>query len=288
MKKIKNLTRPLVEGAIMVAFATVLSLIKLVDMPYGGSVTFASMLPILIISYRHGVSMGLMTGVVYSMMQQLLGLNTLSYFTTWQSIVAVIVIDYLLAFAFVGLGGCLRGRIVFLNDAPVSKKQGAELALGMLLVCVVRYIFHTVSGATVWAGLSIPTEAALVYSLGYNATYMIPETVINVCAALWIGGALDFSKAVPKRIIEIKCAKGIERVKLLPRIAGFLILLAAVIDSLIIAPYLQDPLTGSFTFAYISDIPVGAILAVDSVLAVASIGCIVRFLVFKHKNNGEK
>ena len=44
----------LTESAIMLAFATVLSLIKIVDMPFGGSVTACSMLPILIIAYRYG------------------------------------------------------------------------------------------------------------------------------------------------------------------------------------------------------------------------------------------
>ena len=101
-------TKRLIESSLMVALATVLSLVKLVEMPYGGSITIASMLPIIIISYRHGNLWGLGSAVAYAALQQLTGLNTLSYFTTWQSVVAVILLDYIIAFTLVGLGGIFK------------------------------------------------------------------------------------------------------------------------------------------------------------------------------------
>ncbi|MBO4776807.1 MAG: energy-coupled thiamine transporter ThiT, partial [Lachnospiraceae bacterium] len=82
-------TRILAECALMLAVGIVLSLVKLIDLPYGGSVTVASMLPVILISYRHGVKYGLITGLAYGIIQQLLGLNTLSYVTTWISIIDV-------------------------------------------------------------------------------------------------------------------------------------------------------------------------------------------------------
>ena len=88
-------------------------------MPYGGSVTLASMLPCLLIAYRHGTAWGLGTAFVHAVVQQLLGLKNLSYFTTWQSVVAVIVLDYLLAFVVIGLGGMFRKRIAQQNLALV-------------------------------------------------------------------------------------------------------------------------------------------------------------------------
>ena len=81
----KNRTLPLVECAIMIALATVLSMVKLAELPYGGSITIASMLPIAIIAYRRGMGWGLGSAFVYAVIQQLLGLNSLSYVTTWQS-----------------------------------------------------------------------------------------------------------------------------------------------------------------------------------------------------------
>ena len=60
------------------------------------------MLPIVIISYRHGIGRGLVSGLIFGVIQQLLGLKTLTFVTTWQSILAVIVLDYLFAFAAAG------------------------------------------------------------------------------------------------------------------------------------------------------------------------------------------
>ena len=100
--------RALVESAMMVALATVLSLLKIIELPYGGSVTVASMLPMIILAYRHGLGWGFGAGVVYAALQQLLGLNNLSYVTGWQSVLAVIMLDYIVAFTVVGLGGIFR------------------------------------------------------------------------------------------------------------------------------------------------------------------------------------
>ena len=164
----KTNIRALTESSIMIALSIVFGFVKLVDMPYGGSVTLASMLPIIIIAYRHGVGWGIGAALANSLVQLITGISYFSYFTTWQSIIALVLFDYIFAFAVFGLGGIFRGKL----------SQGAALSLGALLTSVVRYICHVISGATVWAGLSIPSGAALIYSFGYNATYMIPETLI--------------------------------------------------------------------------------------------------------------
>ena len=101
-------TRKLVESAIMIALATVLSLLKLADLPYGGSVTLASMLPIALIAYRNGLGWGLGSGLAYGVLQQLLGLKTLTYVTGAGSVIAVILLDYIIAFTVMGLAGIFR------------------------------------------------------------------------------------------------------------------------------------------------------------------------------------
>ena len=222
-------TKKLVECALLVAVGTVLSLFSVVQMPYGGSVTIASMLPVILIAYRHGTLWGLGSGAVYAVVQQLLGLKNLSYFTSWQSIVAVIVLDYLLAFVATGLGGVFR-RVV--------KQQNLSLVYGSLLVCVIRYLCHVVAGATVWAGLSIPTEAALIYSFGYNATYMIPETVVLVLAAYYLGSLLDFRREQPVRLPSAKSGSSVA--DLLAAIAGVLTVGALAADVALIFSHIQN------------------------------------------------
>ena len=63
--KSSQTTRKLIEGSMMIALATVLSIFKLVEMPYGGSVTLASMLPVIIFAYRHGILWGLGAGFAH-------------------------------------------------------------------------------------------------------------------------------------------------------------------------------------------------------------------------------
>ena len=183
MKAKQNAVR-LTESAIMLAFATVLSMIKIVQMPHGGSVTAAAMLPMILVAYRYGTAWGLFTGFTASLLQMLLGLNNLSYATDAAAAVAIIAFDYVIAYTVMGLGGLFRRM----------KNQSVALALGALLVCALRYGCHVWSGCTVWEGVSVPTAAALVYSLGYNAVYMVPETIITVTAAALIGQMVDFSK----------------------------------------------------------------------------------------------
>ena len=73
MSKTYSKTRILVECALMIAIGTVLSNIKFFTMPNGGSITLLSMLPFVLVSFRHGVKWGLFTGLVNACLQMLLG-----------------------------------------------------------------------------------------------------------------------------------------------------------------------------------------------------------------------
>ena len=259
-------TRKLVEASLLVALATVLSILKIAELPYGGSITLASMLPILLLSYRHGVRWGLGGGVVYGVLQQLLGLNNLSYFTTWQSIVAIIFLDYIIAFCVVGAGGIFRRAV---------KNQALSLATGAVFVCVLRYLCHVVSGATVWAGLSIPDGAALAYSLIYNATYMVPETIVLVAVAYYLGTLLDFRREQPVRLVREKSSP---EASVLSLLAGVFVLIGIVVDVSLIFPKLQNAETGEFDvtgLAVAGDFADSIWLPVVIVSAVCALICVV-------------
>ena len=228
-------TRKLVEASLLVALATVLSVLKIAELPYGGSITLASMFPILLLSYRHGVRWGLGGGLVYGVLQQLLGLSNLSYFTTWQSVLAIIFLDYIIAFAVVGLGGIFRRAVA---------RQNLSLATGAIFVCVLRYLCHVVSGATVWAGLSIPSGAALAYSFVYNATYMIPETIVLVAVAYYLGSLLDFRRDQPVRMARARQVPA--QIGALSFLASVVALIGGVVDVSLIFPRLQNAETGKF------------------------------------------
>ena len=250
--------RVLTESAVMIALATVLSIIKIAEMPYGGSVTVASALPVAIIAYRHGVKTGLFAGVVHAALQLVLGLSALSYATTWQSAVAIIMLDYIIAFTFVGFAGIFRKSI---------KNQASALTAGALLISVLRYACHVISGATVWAGISIPTAAALAYSFIYNATYMIPETIVLTVATLYIGSLIDFRMAYPKRMAMKKGSMSLPWAK---PVAGLLVCGAVIFDVAEVFEKLQDAETGEFTLASLPDVNWVAVIVVTALALIAS------------------
>ncbi len=167
-------TLKLVEGAIMVALAVVLSLIKFKFLPYGGSITLVSMLPIMIYSIRHGIGWGMLVSVVYALLQMFMDIGEVSSWGLSAAMfVGCLLFDYIIAFSVLGLAGMFR-----------NKGIGGAIS-GMVIVMALRYISHIVSGVVIfksagaiWDGLNI--ENSLLYSMAYNATYMLPEIVFSI------------------------------------------------------------------------------------------------------------
>ena len=233
MKQTKLLR--LVESGLMLAVATVLSMIKVLDLPYGGSITAFSALPILLVAYRHGTLWGVFTGFAHALIQLMLGASTLSYATSPAAAVAIVVLDYLLAYTVLVLGGVFHRR---------AESQGVALVLGALLTGALRYTLHVIAGCTVWAGLSIPTEAALLYSLAYNATYMLPETLVTMLGAWYLSKAVDIRETMPTRTKTMTAAS--RPAFVLSVLSKTALVAAAVWDVREIFKPLQDPDTGDF------------------------------------------
>lgn len=172
----------------MVALGTVLSFIKPFDLPYGGSITLCSMLPIMFYGYRCGPKWGLAAGFVFSVLQLLFGLDDLKGISALM-VVGSILLDYLLAFTVLGLAGMFRGKI---------RNNAAAFTLGCLVTGLLRYVCSFLSGWLLWAQFMTVTDMqdfianfvpglagasgtglAIFYSLVYNGSYMIPEIVLT-------------------------------------------------------------------------------------------------------------
>lgn len=197
----------------MLALGFILSMLKIIDMPFGGSVTVFSMLPVIIIAYRYGTAWGLLTGFTASLLQMLTGLKNLTYGTSAGAVIAIILLDYVVAFSAMGLGGIFKGKI---------KDQGTSIALGALAACLLRYICHTIVGCTVWAGVSIPTSDGILYSMIYNAAYMIPETAITVVGAYFAGKIFTLNEQQIKPL-PVRDGAGKSAVAALPLALGFVV-----------------------------------------------------------------
>lgn len=215
----KSKTKMLTESALLIAMAIVLELVAkafIPEMPFGGQVTLVSMLPIVLISYRHGVKWGLLSGVVYAALEMVIGAKTVAaafqpdYFGSGVLIVNALLmclLDYVLAFTILGIGGCFRNKI---------QNPGLSLCLGSIVALGCRYLCHILSGyilfgsyaewfftqegfpawgANLVASLN-PQLLALAYSVVYNGMYMIPEIVFTAVAALLLSKVPGIVKKV--------------------------------------------------------------------------------------------
>lgn len=158
-KKAALTTKQLVYSAVAIALAVVCSMIKLFEMPMGGSVTLLSMLFVVLIAYWYGPYVGIMTAVAYGLVQFV----TEPIFYT----IPQMLLDYPLAFGALGLAGFFH-----------KKKYG--LQIGYLVGVVGRFIFATISGVVFFAAYAPEGMSPLAYSMGYQASYLVPEAVVTL------------------------------------------------------------------------------------------------------------
>ena len=183
----KNITaRKLVESALFIAIATVLSLVK-IDLPFGGGVTVVSMLPLIVVSHRWGWKWGVVSAFVFSVLQLILGLDNVGYAASFVMAMGIVFLDYVIAYTVIGLSGVFD---VFMG------KGRAAVAVGIAVTFVLRFVCHLVTGAWIW-GVWMPEEFMnmtmtneWVYSALYNGWYMLAELVLTEIVAMLIYGPL--------------------------------------------------------------------------------------------------
>lgn len=152
--------KALVFSAMAIALAMVTSMIKIVDMPMGGSVTLCSMLFVCLIGYLFGLRTGLMAAIAYGFLQLVVDPYIIS--------IPQMLTDYIFAFGALGISG------VFSNQ-----KYG--LIKGYLLGVLGRYFFAFLSGMIFFGSYAASYNmSAPVYSLAYNGAYLGPEALITV------------------------------------------------------------------------------------------------------------
>lgn len=152
-------TKQLVYCGVAIALAMICSMIKFANLPMGGSTTLCSMLFIVLIGYWYGPAVGLTTGFAYGLIQFIM---EPIFYTLPQML-----IDYPLAFGALGLSGFFAG-----------KKHG--LTLGYLSGVIGRYVFAVISGVVFFGAYAPEGTPALLYSLGYNASYLVPEAIVTL------------------------------------------------------------------------------------------------------------
>ena len=159
-------TKILTFGAMCIALSFILSYVKLFARPQGGSVTAASMLPVLFFAFIAGPKAGFIAGTTYGFLQFIQE----GYAAHWISII----LDYPLAFACLGL-------VAFAPKA--IKSIEARFIFGTFIAIAGRSISHVLSGAIFFAEYA-GDQNPWVYSMVYNASYLGAELIITVILGL--------------------------------------------------------------------------------------------------------
>ncbi|MDD4700089.1 MAG: energy-coupled thiamine transporter ThiT [Oscillospiraceae bacterium] len=187
--QIKEKTQRMALTAIMLALATVLSMIPLYKMPLGGTLTPLSMLPIALVSIKYGVKWGTFTSLLYAVIQLGLGLifdGILGWGLTPVVLVACIIFDYIIAFGILGLAGIFRSKGL------------VGICSGIAMTLFIRFASHVFSGTVLFASF-MPEEWSnpFLYSICYNGAYMLPELILTM-----IGAVILFKTPQIKKIIK--------------------------------------------------------------------------------------
>ena len=171
-----NTIKKMVTAAIMAALAVILTWVEIQVGPAGGSINIV-MLPIILVAYRYGTLWGVGTGLVVGFVKCIIGGGI-----GWG--LPSILLDYVLAYAAVGLAG-------------IGRKLKFGLPIGALIGAISRFVIHFISGVTIYAIATateisgITTSNAWLYSLIYNGLYMLPSAIIVIIVAIFIMKPVD-------------------------------------------------------------------------------------------------
>lgn len=160
-------TKKIVYGGICISISFVLSYIRIFHLPQGGSITLASMFPLILYSMIFGPVAGIIAGLAYGMLQLIQDM--------WVVNIAQLLLDYPLAFGCIGLAGIAPKAI---------KNIHLRTFLAVTVALIGRGAMHVISGWIFFADYAPEGMNPFIYSLGYNGTVILGELVITLVLAM--------------------------------------------------------------------------------------------------------
>ncbi len=181
----------LVETSLFIILGLILSMIRIFNLPYGGSITIASMLPLVFISFKYGTKWGIFSGFIYGLISGMFGFSEGSFKGVNIGMVFFIFfIDYIVAHSVIGFSGLFR------NCKKI--KLSTKLVCGIIVGGCLKLFFHILSGTIFYGSYAqwffsqegfsqgeviLQTFSGFslyfIYSLFYNISYMIPEIIVT-------------------------------------------------------------------------------------------------------------
>ncbi len=181
LSKRREYIRKMVECALLVAVAVAIDLIPFPKWPQGGSVSLC-MIPIVFCSYRNGAKWGLAAGFVLSCVQMIMGFYVPPANTVW-AIILCVLLDYVIAFTALGSADIFAKLC--------GKFRTVGYAVGAVAAGIIRFLCSFLSGIVLWDSYTPEGMSVWWYSLTYNGSYMLPNTVIAAVAVTLLCGLID-------------------------------------------------------------------------------------------------
>ncbi len=175
-------------AAVCIAMSFALSYIRIFHLPQGGSVTIASLLPLMIYAYMFGVKKGIFAGMIYGILQAVQD--------PWLIHPAQFLLDYPIAFACIGVAG------LFANVKKLDKLPQVQFALGAIAASALRFVSHVLSGVFAFADLTGDPAGAWAYSLGYNSFVFV-----DIAIVVAVGVLVFSSPAIVKMVRKFRPAE---------------------------------------------------------------------------------
>ena len=175
-------------AGVCIAMSFALSYVRFFKLPEGGSVTLASLLPLMIYSYMFGTRKGVFAGLIYGVLQAVQDPYIIHP--------AQFLLDYPIAFAGIGVAG------MFAEFKPLEKLPQVQFALGAVVGSAFRYLAHILSGVFAFADLGADPVGAWVYSLSYNSFVFV-----DIAIAIAVGIVVFSSKAFVKQARKFRPAE---------------------------------------------------------------------------------
>lgn len=154
-------------AAVCVAMSFALSYIRIVKLPAGGSITIASLLPLMLYSYMFGIKKGVFAGFVYGLLQAFQSPNEVLH-------PAQFILDFPAAFAFIGLAG------LFAKFKLLEKLPQVQFLIGAVIAGIGRFLMHFISGIFAYGAWAPEGQPAWLYSLIYQSGYVLPDIAITI------------------------------------------------------------------------------------------------------------
>ncbi len=158
-------TKVLAEIAVFAAFSAVLYTIRPFSLPYGGSITLGSMVPVMWLSLRRNPRVGFTAGAIFGLLALLIDVTLLPYSPITNPV--QVILEYPIAFGILGLAGVFHRPSV------------STAIIGVGISVLAKFFLHFLAGIVFWAYTVPQGWNPVAWAAVYNGSFLLAEFIIS-------------------------------------------------------------------------------------------------------------